>query len=82
MRNSELTKQEFGPFHNPSFPLQPGMEQCMQFSEHDIGPCYFSPAERNERRFDKYSGKKRKHDLVKSVLIENLKAFGLDDPKG
>ena len=43
MRSSKITKDLLGPFHTPISKLQPGMEQMMQFSINDKGPCNLSP---------------------------------------
>ena len=45
MRSSLLSSKDFfGPYHTPSYPLQVGYTQLMQFTENDPGPCYLSEA--------------------------------------
>ena len=82
MRNSKLTIDNFGPFHTPSYNLQPGMIQSMQFSSTDVGPCYYTEEERNKYRLDINTGKTREKDLNKSELITNLKNYGILEPSG
>ena len=56
MRSSKLTINEFSPFHNFDFNLQPGMTQNMQYSDNDNGPCYMTVDERGKRKLDKQLG--------------------------
>lgn len=82
MRDSVLTADEFGPFHNSTYTLQPGMTQSMQFKDSDIGPCYMSVEERQKQKLDIHSGKTRDKDLNKNCLIQNLKTAGIINPTG
>ena len=82
MRKSKLSSSEFGPFHNPSYKLQPGMEQEMHFSPSDEGPCYFSNEERMKRRLDIHSGKLKDCLSTRKELIEGLHRAGMINPSG
>ena len=42
IRDSILTANCFGPYHNDSYDLQVGSVQKMQFGENDIGPFYMN----------------------------------------
>mmetsp|Transcript_26808 Transcript_26808/g.33053 ORF Transcript_26808/g.33053 Transcript_26808/m.33053 type:complete len:391 (+) Transcript_26808:1059-2231(+) len=82
MRSSKLTLNEFGPYHLATSNLQPGMMQHMIFDAADIGPFYFSETERNNRKFDKPSGKKVKEYFKKEQLISKLESDGMKVSKG
>ena len=82
MRKSKLTEKEFGPYHLPSYQLQPGMTQHMNFEPGDPGPFYLSESERENRRFDKPSGKTRKEYFKKDELIVALGRDGMKVSKG
>ena len=82
MRESKLTKNEFGPFHDHTYTLQPGMDQSMQFTPSHEGPCYLSVQEQIERRLDQYCGETKQKTLTKSQLVEKLKEAGLPKPIG
>mmetsp|Transcript_4361 Transcript_4361/g.5018 ORF Transcript_4361/g.5018 Transcript_4361/m.5018 type:complete len:151 (+) Transcript_4361:1511-1963(+) len=73
---------EFGPYHLATSNLQPGMMQHMIFDAADIGPFYFSETERNNRKFDKPSGKKVKEYFKKEQLISKLESDGMKVSKG
>ena len=81
MRSSLLSNEHFGPFHNTSYNLQPGMFQSMQYQEGDIGPCYLTEIERIVKMNDKTIGTKVRV-LNKCELIMNLKEAGICNPKG
>ena len=66
MRSSLLTSDHFGPYHNASFPLQPGMLQHMQYQSNDPGPCYLSAEKKEQQKFDKRDGQKVR--VLKSKL--------------
>ena len=80
MRKSKLSSSDFAPFHNPSYKLQPGMDQEMQFSSSDEGPCYFNNDERMKRRLDIHSGKLKECLLTRKELIERLNLAGMINP--
>ena len=82
MRKSKLSSVDFGPFHNSTYPLQPGMEQSMQYCTDDEGPCYFTKEERLNRKYDIKSGRRREGLLVRKVLRDNLIKAGLVNPTG
>ena len=82
MRDSLLTYNEFGPFHSSSSLLQPGMCQSMQFKATYSGPCYLNDEEKIARKLDVRLGKTREKDMIKHILIENLKAAGILNPTG
>ena len=82
MRNSTLSQNKFGPFHNNQYTLQPGMSQSMQFSATDVGPCYLSEEKRRELRYDKVLPTKKKIELTKAQLVKRLKAAGKNNSKG
>ena len=83
MRDSEsLQPSLFGPFHTPDYPLQPGDIQKMQFTEDDLGPCYFSDSDRVSRRYDIDTGGTREVEYTKAKLITLLKESGVNDPCG
>ena len=82
MRDSVLTSDEFGPFHDKNYHLQPGMKQSMQYTPSDSGPCYFSERERIERRLDISLEKLVEKKLNKSVLVKKLKEAGILNPPG
>ena len=77
MRNSKLTAAEFGPYHNSTYTLQPGMEQQMQFGETHEGPCYMPMEERINRRLDHFTGNKKDKLLTKAELSSELNKIGI-----
>ena len=81
MRDSVITDSSFlGPYNHPG-KLKVGDVQSMSFSHTDIGPFYLREKEREERKFDKITGTKKKQ-LVKTELIDKLKDVGIKNPKG
>ena len=56
MRNTLITRELLGPFHTPSSPLQVGMYQQLQFTNHDSEPCYLSNDEKVKHRYDIHLG--------------------------
>jgi hypothetical protein len=82
MRPSKLTESCFGPFHTPTYLLQPGMYQQMWFPKSHRGPFYLSDAEKESRRFDKASGKQVKFNYTRDELIARLAADGMNVSKG
>ena len=48
MHNSKISDDMLGPFHTPDSSLQVGMDQCMQYVQGDIGPCYLNEREREK----------------------------------
>ena len=82
MRSSTLSNEHFGPFHSPSYSLQPGDTQSMTFAADDQGPCYLTQHEREKQRLDINTGKRKKCDLTKVELVKTLKSKGIIDPRG
>ena len=58
------------------------MEQHMQFSPSDDGPCYFKDEERMKRRLDIHSGKVKECLLTRRQLIDGLNSAGMINPTG
>ena len=58
------------------------MYQSMQFKVTDSGPCYMNDEEKIARKLDVRLGKTREKDMIKHILIENLKAAGILNPTG
>jgi hypothetical protein len=83
MRQSELTSKScFGPYHTSDHALQLGDKQTMTFSSTDIGPFYFTPVEREKRKFDKDTGKTTTKVHTRSTLIKMLKDAKILNPTG
>ena len=82
MHDSKISAEMLGPFHTPESTLQPGMLQCMQYDDTDIGPCYLSERERMIYHFDINKGQKRTRDLNKAELVTLLESTGHSDAKG
>ena len=83
LRSSNLTLNEFGPYHILTSPLQPGMLQHMTSNAtSDTGPFYLSEIEQNNRKYDKPSRKKVKEYFKKEDLIIVLQRDGMKVSKG
>ena len=81
MRDSVITDSSFlGPYNHPG-KLKVGDVQSMSFSHTDVGPFYLREKEREERKFDKITGTKKKQ-LVNTELVDKLKDVGIKNPKG
>lgn len=81
MRSTIIDNQHLlGPFHNPDYKLQIGMEQSMIFLPDDQGPCYFTQDEREKQQFDKANSKENNRKLTKPKLTQLLKDYGMLDP--
>ena len=52
----------------------------MHFQEGDIGPFWMSPQERENKKYDKTSGKKKKRELTIKELTEKLSEQGYTAP--
>ena len=81
MHASKLHDSDFGPFHTPTYHLQPGMKQSMTFSDTDAGLCYMLTCEQIERRFDIENGSKVTN-MTTSELMTLLKNLGTTNPVG
>ena len=82
MRSSKLTANEFGPFHNFNYNLQPGLTQHMQYTEEDDGPCYMTIDEKENRKLDEQLGGTKEKNKVKAEFIKLLKESGIANPTG
>ena len=80
MRDSIITPDLLGPYHNSDSPLQVGSVQCMQFKSTDIGPCYLTEEERNARRYDVDTGEVYERDILRADLSKALTETGIKDP--
>ena len=82
MRNSHITTELLGPYHNSTYSLQPGMEQSMIFSEGSSGPCYMSDQQISKHKFDISNGTLTEKHFTNSELVAKLKEHGLANPSG
>ncbi len=71
MRDATI-KSTYGYLGNFPSTLKEGDIQKMNFQEGDIGPFWMSPQERENKNYDKTSGKKKKCDLMIKELTEKL----------
>jgi hypothetical protein len=76
MRDSTILKEDgfLGP-HSPQ--LRVGDTQSLIFKDNDSGPFYLSPEQRELQRHDRPTGKHKRVERSKKLLIESLKEAGV-----